>query len=110
MDIIKDLYEKKITLDEAHNLLDQVIDDSNNGKYDHLVKDGRIDLAPIIGMDNYEYTAYGQGADFDTIAKWRYEGWPTICAKSGRTFDYKSYGWFVKEINDRDALVLIEEL
>jgi hypothetical protein len=107
MDLLEELYNKKITLDEAYDKYDKIREEIDEGKYHSIVHNGRIDLASLLGMDKYEYTAFGHGAGLDSIAKWRYEGWPGVCAESGKKFYYKEYGWLVKEINGKDVLVLI---
>lgn len=100
MDVLLEIKNRKISVSEAHNIIDKAISDSNEGKYPEFEYDGRVDLAAIIGMNEYEYTAYGHGADLETIANWRYDGWPTYCCKTGKPINYKNYGWFVTKCED----------
>ncbi|GAB6982003.1 hypothetical protein [Prevotella dentasini] len=98
MDILKDLFLDNITEDGAYCKIDKVMDDIEHGSYDNLIDgEGRIDLASLLGMDEYEYTAYCQAAPLSVIAEWRYNGWPTRCCLTDRPLDYKEYHWFVTE-------------
>ena len=104
IDIIKAIHEGEISLDEAYDIFDSIIEDKD-GNY----KDGEeIPILELTGMDNYEYTAFCQGAGLEDLVKWRYEGWPNVCARTGRKFDYKKYGWLVKEIGGETKLILLD--
>jgi len=58
-DILQELHSNKITEDEAHELMSQIMHDIENGLYDQFRLAGnRVDLAAAYGMNNYEWTAY----------------------------------------------------
>ena len=89
-DLLKELYEKKITLDQAYDIFDDIVDKSHRA----IIKNDPFIEAMF---DKYEATANAHGADFDVIAKWRYEGWPTICSKCKKPLNYKVFGWSAKD-------------
>lgn len=109
MDILKELYYSLISEDDALTKVDHIFYDIRKGIYDKFkTDDTHINLAGIMGMDNYEYTAYCQAAPLSVIAKWRYEGWPNKCCKTGRDINYKNYHWIVKQCSDEKyGLMLI---
>ena len=61
MDILKDLYQGRITEEEACDLFDQIVDDVHNGVYG-TDDEGRVNIGSIMGMDKYEETAAAQSA------------------------------------------------
>lgn len=109
MNILSEINEKRISEEEAYDLILKITKDVHAGKYPEFEENNSVDLAKILEMDNYEYTAYCQGAGLFEITKWRYEGWPTKCAESNIPFNYKNYGWIVQEINDESKLVLLNQ-
>lgn len=102
MNILQELHNKRISSSQAYEMIDKVRDDIDKGVYDTLLNMGRIDFASILGMDEYEYTAYCQGAPLSIISQWRYCGWPSKCCKTNLPIDYKQYHWFVKELDNGD--------
>ena len=88
-DILKEIYEQKITEEQAYSLKDQVVDKFHEGRF-------KTSIANELNMDKYEWTAKCHGIDFDIIAKWRYEGWPKICSKCKKPINYKDFGWLAK--------------
>lgn len=98
MNILKELYNKKITEDEACQFIDTIFDKIKDDSYDSKLEEHKINLAAIFQMDEYEYTAYCQGAPLFVISKWRYEGWPQKSCNTKEPIDYKQYHWFVEEV------------
>ena len=101
MDILKELYEGLITEDEVYDKIDQVREDIDKGLYRefcYVDEEGltRCDLAAIMGMDRYEYTAHCHGVPLSVIADWRYNGWPTKYFDTGEPVNYKEGYWFGK--------------
>lgn len=93
---------------EARSKVEEIVQNVHRGSYHHLVdNEGRIDIAPLLYFNEYEYTAFCQGIDLRVLATWRYEGWPDKCAKTGEKINYKEYGWLVKKIDGKTGLVLI---
>lgn len=99
MDILLEVYNKRISSSQAYEMIDKIRDDIDDGVYGNLLKMNRIDFASILGMDEYEYT-YCQGAPLSIISQWRYCGWPCKCCKTNLPIDYKQYHWFVQELNN----------
>ena len=98
MDILKELYEGLITEDEVYDKIDQVREDIDKGLYRefcYVDEEGltRCDLAAIMGMDRYEYTAHCHGVPLSVIADWRYNGWPTKYFDTGEPVNYKEGYW-----------------
>jgi hypothetical protein len=93
IDVIKSLYNKDITSDEAQSILDNILDRFHREKEP-------IVWAEEIGLSRYEATAYAQGASLDDIARFRYEGWPNLCSKCKRSIDYREYGWWIDHNED----------
>ena len=46
----------------------------------------------------WEIKKQNKEVNFETLAKWRYKGWPQKCCKTGATFDYKKYYWIATEL------------
>ena len=85
MDILKEVYYGLVSENDALTKVEHIFDGIRKGMYDKFkTDDTHIDLAAIMGMDNYEYTAYCQAAPLSVVAKWRYE----------------NYHWIVKRCSD----------
>lgn len=98
-DILNLLYYHKIEKNEVESLYNKLFEDIKEGYYEQYYLDnGKYDIATIMALDKYEYTAFLQGVPFETLAKWRYEGWPQKCCKTGAAFDYKKYYWIATEL------------
>ena len=89
IDLLNLLYSKKIDVDEAIDIVLAANDAYHNNE-------NSLPYNEELMLDKYEWTAQGQGAQLNVIAKWRYEGWPRICAGCGCSIDYTKFGWFVK--------------
>ncbi|MCO7121374.1 hypothetical protein NIA71_05335 [Ihubacter massiliensis] len=91
IDILKKIQLEPDNLESIEMLIDEQIEAWHN---DPKLQ---IDLAKMLGMNEYEWTAYGQGIDLKLLAGWRQKGWPTKCALCNEPLDYKSFGWFIIE-------------
>ena len=106
MDILKELYEGLITEDEVYDKIDQVREDIDKGLYRefcYVDEEGltRCDLAAIMGMDRYEYTAHCHGVPLSVIADWRYNGWPTKYFDTGEPVNYKEGYWLKNKLHKK---------
>lgn len=80
-DILRELHEGNISPAEVQQLYDQTTPS---------------EVFENWGLSQTEYTAFGHGADFENLATWRYQGWPTRCSIcSGQLPTPEEYGWFV---------------
>ena len=79
-DILKELYENKVTEQEAQAFYDSIMLHPT----DEITMPERF-----IGLqDNKEFQALLiYDIPLKTVAKWRYEGWPTNCALCGKECD-----------------------
>ena len=89
MDLLKELYEGRISDDEASD----IFCDTNEMDTDESAES-------LLGIDNDEFSAYAQGAPWSVVAKWRYEGWPDTCSETGLPIDHKKIHCLVKQINE----------
>lgn len=89
MDLLKELYEGRISDDEASDILC----DTNEMDTDESAES-------LLGIDNDEFSAYAQGAPWSVVAKWRYEGWPDTCSETGLAIDHKKIHCLVKQIDE----------
>ena len=87
MDILDLLYQNKISLKEAENILDDIAKQYHEDKQS-------LDWRLEGGFSEYEATAYAQGAFLNDIAKFRYDGWPNSCCVCNLPLDYTQYGWW----------------
>jgi hypothetical protein len=94
-DILKELYYNQISEAQAYEICDSVVGT------DEFREPG------LFGMDDTEWTAWGQGVGFVAIAKWRYEGWPRICPVCGREIEVKKFGWMAKPADAGHQLIHI---
>ena len=100
IDILKQLYQKKITEDRAYDIKDKASMDFHIGnlkEYPYV----------YLNLDNYERTA-ASNCDLSRIAKWRYEGWPEKCPKCGKKIIKEKFGWHCNEVNEKEHLVHID--
>lgn len=102
MDILKDLYEGRISEDQAYDIFDRVVDAFHAGEFE-TNDDGSLFGRPIeslFGMDNFEFTARCHGVPLSILAKWRYQGWPDKCYVTNQQIDFRHDHWLAKEIED----------
>ena len=91
-DLLKELYENKITEDQAYEIFDDTVSKFHKG----IIKLG---IFKYLMMDKYEATANLSAISLKETARWRYEGWPTICSKCKQPLNYKEGCWGAK--NDK---------
>ncbi len=87
-DILCDLISEKITLKDAEIIFDNTVSGFHSGKVS--------DICSELNLNKYEWTAICQGIDFDVLAMWRKNGWPTYCNKCKSELNYKDFGWLIK--------------
>lgn len=82
-DILREIYEGKITEKEANVLVDQALDDAATQDFS------------LMGFDlQTEWTAIAlYGISYTTVAKWRYEGWPNNCIICAEKIIVKDGNW-----------------
>lgn len=85
-DILKDLYFGALSSQQADAIFDELMDSSNSSQ-----------AREILGLSPMEWTAFGQGAGFPQLAKWRYEGWPSSCQICGAKIQVDQYGWLLAD-------------
>jgi hypothetical protein len=108
IDILKSINGNEISKYNAYKLLDKIIANPIQYAEESEIEGNRVNMAAIIGMDNYEYTAFCHGAGLLDISSWRYKGWPTRCFKTGKLFNYKNYGWrIVTDKKEQSRIVLL---
>jgi hypothetical protein len=91
--VLKEIYERKITEVQAEEILNAVLDSPEAGL-----------VATLLGFSNVEWTAYAQGGSLDEIATWRYVGWPKNCVICGLPISVGSFGWFVVDVSGASKL------
>jgi hypothetical protein len=108
LDILKDLYEGRISEDEAYDIQDQVGEDFEAGKIEGKIIDGEItlDLGAYLGLTRMEWAAILHNASYNTVAKWRYEGWPTKCAECGKKIIPEKFGWKAKDGKEGKGILI----
>jgi hypothetical protein len=94
IDILKELHEGSITIDQAYDIYNNVMDT--------LIDP---DIAKQIGLTDIEWTAYCHGVTFDVLEHWRYEGWPNTCSECQEKIIITQFGWFAIEENDKWVLL-----
>lgn len=86
IDLLKMLYEKKITLDEAYDLRDDAVDRAHAGEFG--------DIDDYLGFDSYERSSNADTIGLDKLADFRYHGWTKTCYKCGRKVIKEKFGWW----------------
>jgi len=91
--ILKEIYEKKITEQDAYDFYEQVMNtDIKN-------------VETFLGCSISEWTAFiWNWVPLSTIAQWRYEGWPDICAICGKNIVIEKGEWTIlkeEKINNK---------
>jgi nucleoid DNA-binding protein len=83
-DILREINEGKISLEKAEEI------------YDEIMSSPATNVSSLLGLTKAEWTAFGHGAGFDDLVKWRYNGWPA-CSKCGNSINIDKFGWSLKE-------------
>lgn len=100
MDILKDLYEGRISEAQAYDIFDGIVDAFQAGEFE-TSDDGTLVGRPfesLFGMDNFEFTAKCHGVPLSIVARWRYQGWPDKCCVTNQQINYRNDHWLAKEI------------
>jgi len=88
IDLLRLLYEKEISEDEAYKLESQGL---------VLLKNSTMqDIYNQFKIDNYEWTAIAGYGLMSEVSKWRYEGWPERCPLCKRRIIKEKFGWMHK--------------
>jgi hypothetical protein len=103
MDLLKEVYLKKMSEDDAFDLYEKIRIEADNKATANNQK--TYDLGQALGMDNEEYSASCHGLPYKVLAKWRYEGWPTKTIDTGEEIDYKNDNWLVECKNRKYGLI-----
>jgi hypothetical protein len=74
------------TIEEAEDLFEKEFEL-------HSSRKEKFNWAEYLGIDNFEATAYANGASVAHIVSLRKNGWPDHCYKCHKPLDYKKYGW-----------------
>ena len=61
-------------------------------------------VAELLGLSRQEWTAFGHGVWFDELARWRRDGWPTVCGRCGGIVDVERFGWLAVNHGDGHRL------
>jgi hypothetical protein len=85
-DILREVFEQKLTAEQADEVLANVLDSPEAGNVESLLM-----------LTRSEWTGYGHGATLADLARWRYHGWPTQCGRCGREIKVEKFGWKVIE-------------
>lgn len=98
-DILDDVIRGRLTASQAGDVVDEVLE-----------SDQASELPSLLGMDEYEWTAYAHGACVADLALWREQGWPATCCICGLPLAIKEFGWTVRPFDDSDGNVRIVHL
>lgn len=97
IDLLKMLYEKQITLEEAYDLRDDAVDRAHAGEFE--------DISKYLGFDVWEVSSNANVAGLENLAKLRYEGWAETCYKCRRKIIKEKGGWWF-DMDENDSLLL----
>ena len=90
IDLLDKINKQEITIDEAYDIFDEVVEKFHNGQI-------KQDPYDYMCMDRYERTANAHALSLLTLAKWRKEGWPQQCGKCNKEIDYKKFYWTIRD-------------
>lgn len=82
-DILKEIYSQRITEKEAQSLFDKIIDEGLGSPSELMMLNLRKEYTAILLHD----------MPFTTVARWRYEGWPSKCAICGKDLNLEQGNW-----------------
>ncbi|WP_431320042.1 hypothetical protein [Rhizobium sp. YTU87027] len=86
-DILSDLIEGRISVQQAEQALDEILDSSL-----------AADVQNQLGFSRAEWTAYAYGASLSELASWRQDGWPDRCIVCGNQIEIDRFGWIVIDV------------
>ncbi|MDP9897879.1 hypothetical protein [Variovorax ginsengisoli] len=84
LDILNEVHHGSLNEDEADLIFDSIIESEFSAE-----------VASLLNLTRHEWTAKAQGANWRTLASWRYSGWPENCARCGKKLNYLDFGWWV---------------
>lgn len=85
-DVLPELTSRELTLEEIEALYDATMES------DHSVA-----VEELLGISQPEWTAFGHGVGFEELARWRVDGWPTLCPLCGKHIAPCVFGWLAQE-------------
>ena len=93
IDILAALYERQITASQAEAIDSEIMASQEASR-----------VAELLGLNVEEWTAFCHGVSFKTLAKWRYEGWPSKCLKCGHPILIQKFGWLAVDSGKKVGL------
>lgn len=96
-DILREVFEQRLTAEQADEFLAHVLDSPEAGKAESLLM-----------LTRPEWTAHGHGSTLEELARWRYRGWPTRCIRCSREIEIDKFGWKVVDVDGVSALSHIQ--
>lgn len=94
-DLLKEIYDREISPEDAETAFQRIL----RSEQGSLVYD-------LLRITKREATAFLHGVTFADLAKWRYEGWPNVCARCGQEIDLDAFGWFAGEEQDGNSVLV----
>ncbi len=91
--ILNEIFERKVTIEQADELLASILSSPEAGRAESLLM-----------MTRPEWTAHVHGATFEELASWRYLGWPSQCMRCGREIEVANFGWKVVDVDGVSVL------
>jgi len=88
INILEKLHNNEISEDNAYDIYEKVMDEYHSDKL-------KVEPREELMLNNHEWTAFVQGADFITLSKWREKGWPKVCYNCKKEINYKEYNWLI---------------
>lgn len=89
MDLLMRMIEEGMSEDEADRLVENVAADPTQP----------FDLMRSFRLSQAEATAVLHGVPYGVVARWRYDGWPTVCCVCGRELHIDAFGWWHKLVD-----------
>lgn len=93
IDLLAALHENRITVSQAEAIDSEIMASQDASR-----------VAELLGLNTEEWTAFCHGVPFQTLAKWRYEGWPSTCSKCGELISIQKFGWLAVEKGNKFVL------
>jgi len=89
IDILEELINNKISIDEAYDIFDEVVDKYHDGEINNIPSEE-------LKLDKYEWNAICHGINMQVLGEWRRSGWPQKCNSCGTYINYKEDSWIIK--------------
>jgi hypothetical protein len=84
--LLERIINGETTINESESLFEKEIEL-------HSSRKEKFDWAVYLGIDNYEATAYANGATIENIISLRKDVCPDHCCICTKPLDYRKYGW-----------------